>query len=107
LAGELPKKLLDQELGRAELSKGRRTLGLARRETNEEKRMPTSIGRDEVACLGEHEHAQVIEVLPRGEYEWAHLDGATHLWLGAMDAEEVKLTLDPDRPVVVYCNDFQ
>lgn len=69
--------------------------------------MPTSIGRGEVVRLGEHEPAQVIEVLPRGEYDWAHLEGAANLWLGDMNAEEVKLTLDPDRPIVVYCHDFQ
>jgi rhodanese-related sulfurtransferase len=69
--------------------------------------MPTSIDRGEVVRLGEHERAQVIEVLPRGEYDWAHLEGAAHLWLGDMDAEQVKLTLDPDRPVVVYGHDFQ
>ena len=69
--------------------------------------MPTSIGRGEVARLSGRECAQVIEVLPRDEYDWAHLEGAAHLWLGDMDAEEAKLTLDPDRPVIVYCNDFQ
>jgi rhodanese-related sulfurtransferase len=69
--------------------------------------MPSSIGRREVMCLGEHERAQLIEVLPRCEYDWAHLEGAAHLWLGDMDAEEVKRTLDPDRAVVVYGDDFQ
>jgi rhodanese-related sulfurtransferase len=69
--------------------------------------MPTSIGRGEVVCLSKHERAQVIEVLPQGEYDWAHLQGAAHLGLGDMDAGEMKRTLDPDRPVVVYGHDLQ
>ncbi|MBO0892950.1 MAG: rhodanese-like domain-containing protein [Acidimicrobiales bacterium] len=69
--------------------------------------MPTSIDRDEVVRLGEQEAAQVIEVLPRAQYDWAHLEGAAHLWLGEMDADKVRGTLDPGRPVVVYCHDHQ
>lgn len=69
--------------------------------------MPVPIDRDQVSRLVAEEAAQVVEVLPRPEYDWAHLAGATHLWLGDMDPATVQGRLDPSRPVVVYCNDFQ
>ena len=67
--------------------------------------MPRSAGRDDVRRLRE-ERAQVVEVLPRAEYEWRHLEGAVNLPLKELDAESAR-RLDPGRPVVVYCNDFQ
>ncbi|MGH8932158.1 MAG: rhodanese-like domain-containing protein [Egibacteraceae bacterium] len=48
--------------------------------------------------------AQLVEVLPREEFEDAHLPAATHLSLRRLDAE-AKERLDIDRPVVVYCWD--
>ena len=48
--------------------------------------------------------AQLVEVLPREEYEEMHLPGAMGIPLRRIDAEAPK-TLDPSRPVVVYCWD--
>jgi rhodanese-related sulfurtransferase len=68
--------------------------------------MPTSIDRDEVQHLVAEQGAQVVEVLPRPEYEWAHLAGAVNLPLKELD-ETSAGQLDRRRPVIVYCNDFQ
>ena len=48
--------------------------------------------------------AQLVEVLPREEYEELHLPGALSLPLKELDAERAK-QLDSQRPVVVYCWD--
>jgi rhodanese-related sulfurtransferase len=48
--------------------------------------------------------AQVVEVLPRGEYEEDHLPGAINLPLRAIE-KEAATKLDRSRPVVVYCWD--
>jgi rhodanese-related sulfurtransferase len=68
--------------------------------------MPTSNDRDEVVRLVATEDAQVVEVLPSPEYDWAHLAGAVNLPLKQLDATTAA-RLDRSRPVVVYCNDFQ
>ncbi len=68
--------------------------------------MPTSIDRDEVARLVREEDAQVVEVLPPAEFDWAHLAGAVNLPLKELDATTAA-RLDPSHPVIVYCNDFQ
>jgi rhodanese-related sulfurtransferase len=47
---------------------------------------------------------QLVEVLPRDEYEELHLPGAVHLPLKELDAERAA-QLDPARPVIVYCWD--
>ncbi len=52
------------------------------------------------------EDVQVVEVLPRDEYEWAHLPGAVHLSLKQFSREAALERLDPARPVAVYCNGF-
>ncbi|MGW2704666.1 rhodanese-like domain-containing protein [Streptomyces sp. NPDC001340] len=65
--------------------------------------MPTRVmDRQKVRRLVEEEQAQLVEVLPREEYEHAHLPGAVHLWLRDLD-REARNRLDPNRPVVVYC----
>lgn len=69
--------------------------------------MPIPADRDLVQKLIATRAAQVLEVLPRAEYDWAHLAGAAHLWLRDMNPATVRARLDPARPVVVYCNDFQ
>lgn len=61
------------------------------------------IGRDEVRRLAA-EGAQIVEVLPRTEYEHEHLEGAVSIPL--KELEERVGELDRSRPVVVYCNDF-
>jgi rhodanese-related sulfurtransferase len=50
--------------------------------------------------------AQLVEVLPREEFEEEHLPGAINISLKDLDAEAVK-ALDRDRPVVAYCHDYQ
>ncbi len=48
--------------------------------------------------------AQLVEVLPREEYEELHLPGAISIPLRKIDAEAAD-RLDASRPVVVYCWD--
>ena len=50
------------------------------------------------------EGAQVVEVLPREEFEEDHLPGAISLPLRSLETE-AKDRLDPAKPVVVYCWD--
>jgi rhodanese-related sulfurtransferase len=69
--------------------------------------MPGFIGRDEVRKLVDDREAIVAEVLPRAEYDWAHLPGAIHLPLKSWKLEQVEAALDRERPVIVYCNDYQ
>jgi rhodanese-related sulfurtransferase len=65
--------------------------------------MPTRIGRDELRQLT-GQGAQLIEVLPADDYDWAHLPGAVNLPLKQLDVGAGQL--DRSRPVIVYCNDF-
>ncbi|MDP8929927.1 MAG: rhodanese-like domain-containing protein [Actinomycetota bacterium] len=69
--------------------------------------MPATIGRDELRHLVEDRDTQVVEVLPRAEYDWAHLPGAIHLPLKQFSAEAAATRLNRDRPVIVYCHDYQ
>jgi rhodanese-related sulfurtransferase len=48
--------------------------------------------------------AQVVEVLPAGDYAPAHLPGAVNVPLRELD-EGHAAVLDRTRPVVVYCWD--
>ena len=68
--------------------------------------MPIPIDRDAVQSLIA-DGAQLADVLPRPEYDWAHLAGAVHLPLKSLDAERAGHVLERGRPVIVYCNDFQ
>jgi rhodanese-related sulfurtransferase len=65
--------------------------------------MPLVIDRDEVQRLLS-EGAQLVEVLPREEYEEDHLPGAIHLPLRQIETE-ARDRLDPARAVIVYCYD--
>jgi rhodanese-related sulfurtransferase len=65
--------------------------------------MPVQIDRDELRRLGAG-GAQLVEVLPREEYEEDHLPRAINLPLRHIDRDGAGV-LDPDRPVVVYCWD--
>ena len=65
--------------------------------------MPGFVDRDEVRRLVEEEGAQLVEVLPKEDFDWQHLPGARNIPLKAFDVS----TLDPARPVIPYCNDFQ
>jgi rhodanese-related sulfurtransferase len=68
--------------------------------------MPTPIDRAELERLLREEHAQLVEVLPPDEYEDEHLPGAINIPLKTLDAETTR-QLDPLRPVIVYCYDYQ
>jgi len=65
--------------------------------------MPREIDRQEAQRLIA-DGAQVVEVLPRGEFEEWHLPGAMHLPLRRIE-REARDVLDPQRPIIVYCWD--
>ena len=64
-----------------------------------------SIRREEVRKLLK-EGAQLVEVLPREEYEEEHIAGAINIPLKELN-RETALQLDRSRPVIVYCHDYQ
>jgi rhodanese-related sulfurtransferase len=64
--------------------------------------MPEDIDRQQVQLLVDR-GAQLVEVLPREEYDEWHLPGAIHIPLRRID--EAREKLDPGRPVIVYCWD--
>ena len=66
--------------------------------------MPKSVGREEMQELIAS-GAQLVEVLPRGEYEEEHLPGAINIPLKELDASGAS-QLDRARRVIVYCFDF-
>jgi rhodanese-related sulfurtransferase len=68
--------------------------------------MPRIVDRAEVRRLLMDPSTQLVEVLPREDYEDEHIAGAISLPLKELDAESVR-QLDPARPVIVYCHDFQ
>ena len=61
------------------------------------------IGREELRELT-GEGAQLVEVLPAGDYDWAHLPGAVNVPLKELDTRAGEL--DRSRPVIVYCHDW-
>jgi len=65
--------------------------------------MPTTVDRDELQKLAQN-GAQIVEVLPREEYDEEHLPGAINIPLRRIDTEAPS-RLDPERPVIVYCWD--
>jgi rhodanese-related sulfurtransferase len=65
--------------------------------------MPTPITRDGVVARLT-DRAQLVEVLPRHEYDEEHLPGAIHLPLKELD-HGTAAVLDPQRSVIVYCWD--
>ncbi len=64
--------------------------------------MPVEIDRRQLERLI-GEHAQLVEVLPRDEYEEMHLPGARNMPLKELPA--LAADLDREQPVVVYCWD--
>src|SRR5580765_363772 len=75
-------------------------------EPNQGGDMPTPIDRDELQRLRREERAQLVEVLPADEFEDEHLPGAINIPLKTLDRESTA-SLDPQRPVIVYCYDYQ
>jgi rhodanese-related sulfurtransferase len=65
--------------------------------------MPREVDRHQVRQLM-RDGAQVVEVLPKEEFEADHLPGAISLPLRRLETE-ARATLDPLRPVLVYCWD--
>ena len=66
--------------------------------------MVSSLDRDGVRRqLAEHA-AQLVEVLPRDSFEKEHLPGAVSIPLADL-GRQAPQTLDPTRPVIVYCWD--
>ena len=68
--------------------------------------MPISIDQHEVRRLLAEEEAQLVEVLPAQEFGEEHIVGAVNIPLKELDARAPR-ELDPERPVIVYCNDYQ
>jgi len=50
--------------------------------------------------------AQLVDVLPREEYEDEHLPKAINIPLKELDRERIA-NLKRDAPVIVYCHDYQ
>ncbi len=66
--------------------------------------MPTPIDRNMLQRLVA-QGAQLVEVLPRAEFEEEHLPGATSLPLRQLTAETAT-ALSKTVPVITYCWDF-
>jgi rhodanese-related sulfurtransferase len=66
--------------------------------------MPRAIDRGEVRRLVAEEDAQLVDVLPREEYESEHLLGAINIPLRDV-ARRAAEELERSRPVIVYCYD--
>ncbi len=67
--------------------------------------MPTEIDRrrvQELLATG----AQLVDVLPAEEYAAEHIAGAVSIPLKELNRETAS-RLDPGRPVIVYCWDYQ
>jgi rhodanese-related sulfurtransferase len=64
---------------------------------------PVPVTRDEVRRLFEA-GAQLVEVLPRDEFDEEHLPGAISLPLKSLTAQ-TSARLDRSWPVIVYCWD--
>jgi rhodanese-related sulfurtransferase len=65
--------------------------------------VPKDVDREELQRLLQ-EGAQLVEVLPKDEYDEEHLPGAINIPLRRIE-EDAPRRLDPARPVVVYCWD--
>ena len=65
--------------------------------------MPKQVDRDAIRALLD-QGAQLVEVLPKNEYEEDHLPGAINLPLRRIDTEAATV-LGRDRPIIVYCWD--
>ncbi len=67
--------------------------------------MPRSIDHNEVQRLLA-DGAQVVEVLPAKDFDEEHISGAVNIPLKELD-DRAPRELERDRPVIVYCNDYQ
>ena len=67
--------------------------------------MMTQVDRNEVKRLIS-QGAQLVEVLPKAEYEEEHLPGAINIFLKHLDHKSAA-QLSREQPVIVYCHDYQ
>ncbi|MGH2614162.1 MAG: rhodanese-like domain-containing protein [Thermomicrobiales bacterium] len=67
--------------------------------------MPREIQREEVRRLVAA-GAQLVDVLPRAEYDAEHIAGALNIPLKELNRETAS-RLDLGRQVIVYCHDSQ
>jgi rhodanese-related sulfurtransferase len=67
--------------------------------------MPQQVDREGVQRLLA-EGAQILDVLPPEDYQAQHLPGAINIPLKRLDRQSTA-RLDRNRPVIVYCADFQ
>ena len=67
--------------------------------------MSTVIGVEETARLVAG-GAQLVDVLPEGEYAELHLPSALNIPLKRMNTDAIA-GLNKHKPVIVYCHDFQ
>ncbi|MGI8477183.1 MAG: rhodanese-like domain-containing protein [Thermomicrobiales bacterium] len=67
--------------------------------------MPTDLHRTDVRRMLA-DGAQLVEVLPSHEFAAEHLPGAVGIPLKTLDAASTAM-LERDRPVIVYCWDYQ
>jgi rhodanese-related sulfurtransferase len=67
--------------------------------------MPTAVDRGRLQELL-REGAQLVEVLPRAEYEDEHLPNAINIPLKELNADTAR-ELKHGQPIVVYCHDYQ
>ena len=63
--------------------------------------MVTPIDRTELLRLIDEENAQIVDVLPDGDYTAEHIPGAISIPLRHLNADTVTV-LRRDKPVVVY-----
>ncbi len=66
--------------------------------------MPENVTREHVQRLVA-QGAQLVEVLPREEYDELHLAGAVSIPLNEI-GERAPRELDRAAPVITYCHDF-
>ena len=66
--------------------------------------MPGTVTRAQLLDQVATRRAQLVEVLPKDEYDEEHLPGAIHMPLKSLNASTAA-TLDRGRPVIVYCWD--
>jgi rhodanese-related sulfurtransferase len=67
--------------------------------------MAKTIERNELQRLM-REGGQLVEVLPKKQYREVHLPGAISIPLQALNTKTAS-QLQQDKPVIVYCYDYQ
>jgi 3-mercaptopyruvate sulfurtransferase SseA len=77
-----------------------------RQSTQKERTVAAQVDRHETQEMLKKEGAQLVDVLSSKEYEVEHLPGALNIPLKALNRDSTQ-RLDPGRPVIVYCHDYQ